>query len=164
MGGGGEGTLGRATDADVADVVGLMNRAYRGTGWTTESYIAGDRTTDALLRAEIAAKPDGSLLIWRDAGEGGLKGSVWVEPLGDGAWYLGSLAVDPDRQTGGLGNALLASAEQWIRARGGRRVQMTVVNVRDRLIAWYLRRGYALTGETEPWPYGDDRFGVPQRD
>ena len=41
---------------------------------------------------------------------------------------------------------------------------MTVVNVRDVLIAWYLRRGYHETGETEPFPYGDDRFGIPQRD
>ena len=41
---------------------------------------------------------------------------------------------------------------------------MTVVNVRVSLIAWYQRRGYALTGETEPFPYGDDRFGRPLRD
>jgi hypothetical protein len=41
---------------------------------------------------------------------------------------------------------------------------MNVVNVRDTLIAWYLRRGYHKTGETEPFPYGDDRFGAPLRD
>jgi hypothetical protein len=40
---------------------------------------------------------------------------------------------------------------------------MTVVNVRDSLIAWYGRRGYALTGETQPFPYGDERFGRPLR-
>ena len=41
---------------------------------------------------------------------------------------------------------------------------MTVVNVRDTLIAWYQRRGYALTGETKPFPYDDKRFGTPLRD
>jgi hypothetical protein len=41
---------------------------------------------------------------------------------------------------------------------------MTVVNVREALIAWYRRRGYHETGETNPFPYGDDRFGTPQRD
>jgi hypothetical protein len=41
---------------------------------------------------------------------------------------------------------------------------MTVVNVRKTLIAWYERRGYALTGETKPFPYGDERFGRPLRD
>jgi hypothetical protein len=37
-------------------------------------------------------------------------------------------------------------------------------NVRDALIGWYLRRGHRKTGETEPFPYGDDRFGAPLRD
>ena len=41
---------------------------------------------------------------------------------------------------------------------------MTVIQLRDRLIAWYERRGYARTGATMPFPYGDARFGEPQRD
>ena len=158
-----------AEDADVPGIVALINSAFRGSGtssgWTTETgYITGDRTTELLLRAELSAKPDASLLTWRDEGEGTLKGCVWLEPLGDDTWYLGSLAVDPQRQNGGLGHALLSSAEQWIRARGGKRVRMTVVNVRKALIAWYLRRGYLETGEKKPFPYGDCRYGTPQRD
>lgn len=39
---------------------------------------------------------------------------------------------------------------------------MSVVNVRDSLIAWYIRRGYQHTGETEPFPYDDTRFGIPK--
>ncbi len=41
---------------------------------------------------------------------------------------------------------------------------MTVIQLRDRLIAWYERRGYRRTGKTLPFPYGDDRFGIPNRD
>ena len=37
-------------------------------------------------------------------------------------------------------------------------------HVRDTLIAWYERRGYHRTGETEPYPYGDNRFGTPLRE
>ena len=40
---------------------------------------------------------------------------------------------------------------------------MTVVNHRDTLIAWYQRRGYQLTGELQPFPYDDTRFGTPRR-
>jgi hypothetical protein len=40
---------------------------------------------------------------------------------------------------------------------------MTVVNVRDTLLAWYARRGYMPTNEIEPFPYGDNRFGTPKR-
>lgn len=45
----------------------------------------------------------------------------------------------------------------------GTRIRMTVVHVRDTLIAWYARRGYRPTGDTEPFPYADERFGRPKR-
>jgi hypothetical protein len=43
-------------------------------------------------------------------------------------------------------------------------MQMTVIDVRSELIAWYERRGYARTGIHKPFPYGDARFGEPKRD
>jgi GNAT superfamily N-acetyltransferase len=154
------------TDDDVPGIVTLMNRAYRGAGaagWSTqESYLSGDRITEDLLRADLAAKPHASLLKWEEGGD--LLGCVWIEPLDDDMWYLGSLATDPTLQASGLGKILLSAAEHWVRERGATRIRMNVVNVRDALIAWYLRRGYHKTGETEPFPYGDDRFGMPLRD
>jgi len=41
---------------------------------------------------------------------------------------------------------------------------MTVIRQRPELIAWYERRGYRLTGERRSFPYGDERFGQPNRD
>ncbi|MEI9890137.1 MAG: hypothetical protein WDN45_05495 [Caulobacteraceae bacterium] len=58
---------------------------------------------------------------------------------------------------------LLEAAEAAARALGARRVRMTVVNVREGLIAWYERRGYRPTGEVLPFPYDDLRFGQPTR-
>lgn len=158
-----------ADDADIPLVVAMMNQAYRQGGtksnWTTEvDYIEGDRTTEDLLREEWLAKPDGVLLTWRDIPGGDLKGSVWLEPLHGDTWYLGSLTVDPQRHSAGLGRTLLYCAEQWIQQRGGRCVQLTVVNVREPLIAWYVRRGYLDTGRKNAFPYGDGRFGTPLRD
>ena len=75
-----------------------------------------------------------------------------------------ALAHKAIRSAKWLGKILLSAAEQWVRDRGGKRIRMHVVNVRDALIAWYLRRGYRKTGESEPFPYGDDRFGAPLRD
>ena len=75
-------------------------------------------------------------------------GCVWIEPLGNDVRYLGSLATDPTLQNSGLGKILLSAAEQWVRERGGKRIRMTVVSIRDALIAWYVRRGYPKTGET----------------
>jgi ribosomal protein S18 acetylase RimI-like enzyme len=160
------GTITAATDADVPAIVALMNRSFRGgdvTGWTTQTfYLMGDRTSETLVREDLAGKPDGSFLIWRDRRGDDPAGCVWLEPLGGNKWYLGSLTVDPRQQNSGLGRHLLSSAEQRISARGGARVRISVINVREVLIAWYLRRGYCLTGETEPFPYGEAVFGVPE--
>jgi ribosomal protein S18 acetylase RimI-like enzyme len=156
------------TDEDVRRIVALMNRAYRGAdaaGWSTEApYLSGDRINEDLLRADLLAKPQASLLKWEDPEGGALLGCVWIEPLNEDVWYLGSLATDPTRQKSGLGKILLSAAENWVRERGGKRIRMNVVNVREALIAWYVRRGYRKTGETEPFPYGDDRYGAPLRD
>jgi ribosomal protein S18 acetylase RimI-like enzyme len=157
-----------ATDDDAPGIVTLMNRAYRGAGaagWSTqESYLSGDRINEDVLRADLASKPQASLLKWEDPEGSSLLGCVWIEPLKEDAWYLGSLATDPTLQNSGLGRTLLSAAERSVRDRGGKRIRMNVVNVRDALIAWYVRRGYAKTGETEPFPYGDDRYGAPLRD
>lgn len=154
------------TDDDAPGIVTLMNRAYRGTGaagWSTqESYLSGDRITEDALRADLASKPQASLLKWEEGGA--LLGCVWIEPMHDDVYYLGSLATDPTLQNSGLGRTMLSAAEQWVRERGGKRIRMTVVSIREALIAWYLRRGYHKTGEIEPFPYGDGRFGAPLRD
>lgn len=146
-----------------------MHRAYRGTGeapgWTSEDgYITGDRISAATLRAEMAEKPDALFLQWVEGPNLGPLGSVCLEPVHPETWYLGSLAIDSKVQNSGLGKKLLYTAGEWIRERGGTKVRMSVVNVRDTLISWYCRHGYKLTGEAEPFPYSDNRFGVPTRD
>lgn len=157
------------SDQDVPAIVSLMNRAYRSNGsvpgWTSEaSYISGDRTSESLVRSDLLEKTAATFLKWCVPPDRQLSGCVWLEPLGDDVWYLGSLATEPAMQNSGLGKTILSAAEDWVRERGGKHVRMTVVNVRDTLIAWYVRRGYVATGEIEPFPYGDDRFGRPLRD
>jgi GNAT superfamily N-acetyltransferase len=157
-----------AAEADYPAIIDLVNVAYRGTGpaasWNIENFIEGQRLNESLLRDELAGKPEAHLLTYRDAPNGPLLGTVLLDPRPDGAWYLGLLTVRPDLQKRKLGRTLLAAAEDFARQRGARRIQMTVVNVRDILIEWYVRRGYAVTGESRPFPYGDERFGRPLRD
>lgn len=157
-----------ARPEDMPEIVALMNRAFRGVGagasWNSEAaYLDGDRTTEALLAAEVVEHPRADLLVSRSDGGRSIEGNVWLQPVGEKVWYLGSLTIDPLLQNGGAGRRLLGAAEDWVRAHGGHTVRMTVINIRETLIAWYVRRGYAPTGETLPFPYGDDRFGVPRR-
>ncbi len=161
--------LTRATDADIPAIVELVNVGFRATGpgasWNSEAdIIEGDRTTEELLRAELAGKPDTAMFVWRRSPDGAIQGCVSLEPATAGAWYLGTLTVDPRLQNAGFGRQLLAAAETWAADRGARRIRLKVVNARETLIAWYLRRGYRLTGEVQPFPYDDRRFGTPRRE
>jgi GNAT superfamily N-acetyltransferase len=161
--------LTRATDSDVPAIVRLMNVAFRATGpgasWNSEAHIIdGDRTTEELLRAELSESPEVALLVWRAAPAGAIQGCVSLKPTADEVWDLGTLSVNPRLQNSGFGTRLLTAAEEWAAEHGARIIRLKVVNARDTLIAWYLRRGYRLTGETLPFPYDDRRFGTPRRD
>jgi ribosomal protein S18 acetylase RimI-like enzyme len=145
-----------------------MNAAYGGRGeiasWThVKEFLVGDRTSPAALRAEMAGSPRAALFVVRHPDSGALRGSVLLEPRSAAVWYLGSLTVDPHEQNAGLGRRILEAAEHQIAGLGGKQVVIDVLNVRGSLIAWYERRGYRLTGEAHPYPYEDNRYGVPQR-
>jgi GNAT superfamily N-acetyltransferase len=82
-----------------------------------------------------------------------------------GAGYFGMFSVRPGRQGGGIGKLLLAEAERVARVEWSLpAMRMTVIDIREELIAFYERRGYRRTGITKPFPYGDARFGIPKRD
>ena len=64
----------------------------------------------------------------------------------------------------GYADAQLGNEIQAMSSAQGGIIEMTVVSIRDTLIAWYERRGYRRTGEVRPFPYDDARFGIPRRD
>jgi ribosomal protein S18 acetylase RimI-like enzyme len=155
-----------ATVADVDALVTLIESAYRGdlsrVGWTTEADILeGQRTDPEGVRAVIQSP--GSRLLTVERG-GAIVACCQLEHRGDHA-YFGMFAVSPTLQGGGLGKVVIAEAERAARTVWGvSEMHMTVISVRDDLIAWYERRGYRRTGRMTPFPYGDERFGIPQRD
>jgi ribosomal protein S18 acetylase RimI-like enzyme len=157
-----------ADDRDVVAVVVLVESAYRGeasrAGWTTEAdLLDGQRTDPESVRGIIALAGSRLLLGFDQAGE--LLACCQLEHRPGGICYFGMFAVSPVRQGGGLGRSMLAEAERIARDElGAHTMQMTVITQRRDLIAWYERRGYALTGERRPFPHGDERFGLPRRE
>ena len=158
-----------ATEQDIPVLNELVQSAYRGEssrrGWTTEAdLLDGIRTDEAGLRAMLN-NPRATILKYEEAGQ--LLGCVYLEKKDDDAGssslYLGMLTVSPDAQAGGIGKQLMAAAEQVARDWHCRAMTMTVIPQRHELIAFYERRGYRPTGETEPFPMDDPRFGLPKQ-
>ncbi|HZN14183.1 MAG TPA: GNAT family N-acetyltransferase [Acidimicrobiales bacterium] len=157
----------REAQADDVDVVhALVQAAFRGdasrAGWTTEADLLDGQRTDPEALAEIIVSETGALLLAEDGGE--IAACCHLERRADATAYLGMLSVGPTLQGAGVGRALLAEAERRATAFGARRMRMTVIRQRTELIEWYERRGYHRTGETQPFPYGDERFGLPKVD
>jgi len=156
-----------ARPEDAPAIVALVNSAYRGessrAGWTTEADLLGGQRTDVAAILDFITGAPLQRMLLNEAANRQLQACVQLQNRGDHA-YLGMLTIKPTLQAGGLGRAMLAAAEQDVLATWGvTRMVMTVIEQREELIAWYERRGYARTGETAAFPYGDVRFGEPKR-
>jgi GNAT superfamily N-acetyltransferase len=167
-------TFRAATADDGPAVLALVTSAYRGessrAGWTTEADLLDGPRTDLAGISEIITGADSLVLLAETgspgesdrAGEGRVLACCQLERRGPVA-YFGMFAVRPTLQAGGIGSALLAEAERYTRVVwGAELLEMQVISRRAELIAWYRRRGYAPTGATRPFPYGDERFGLPK--
>lgn len=153
-------TIRPATHADLPRLHPIIERAYRGesarAGWTHEAdlIVEGERT-DLDTLSGIIADPDSRLLMALD-GDTPI-GCVHVAGRGNGLAYLGLLCVDPLLQAAGLGRQLIDAAENTARDTfDATRMEMTVIDKRIELIAWYERRGYTVTDERRPFPIALD--------
>jgi ribosomal protein S18 acetylase RimI-like enzyme len=105
-----------------------------------------------------AGKGHGALLKYV-ASSGSILGCVYLKPKGK-RLYLSTLAVVPEMQSQGVGQQLLAAAEDYARQHGCTRVLMSVLSARPELVAWYERHGYQRTGKSEAFP-NTTEFGRP---
>jgi ribosomal protein S18 acetylase RimI-like enzyme len=159
-----------ATAADAAVVADLVESGYRGersrAGWTTEADLLDGQRTSIEGVLEVLGQPGSHILLGERGGADGrleLIASAQLERQPAHA-YFGMFSVRPGLQNGGYGRQVLDEAERIARQVWGLvEMRMSVIEQRAELIAWYERRGYARTGEFLPFPYGDERFGLPKR-
>jgi len=83
-------------------------------------------------------KPNSDILILEDR-----SGSVMVGHDGHRGW-LYYVAVTPDRRGTGLGRALVAAAEEWLKQRGVPKAHLMVRETNQAVAAFYQRLGYDL--------------------
>lgn len=146
---------------ELAELSALINSAYRGDssrqGWTTEADLLDDLRTDPAALAREISTPGHVILCLRRKGQKPIIGSLLLRRLGSEGQapeaYLGMLTIQPTIQAQGLGRYLLQGAEDFARSQwNARQMLMTVINVRSELLAWYERRGYRPSGQTETFP------------
>jgi predicted N-acetyltransferase YhbS len=128
-----------ATDADRSRLILLINAAY-----SIETFFAGTRTDEDRLAAMMRK----GVVLAAEDGNGQLLGCVYTEVRGKRG-YLGQLAVDPARQSRGLGMRIMAAAEEHLRHQGCEAVDILVLSLRPELPPIYRRHGYVETGAEE---------------
>jgi ribosomal protein S18 acetylase RimI-like enzyme len=151
---------GRRTDADAVGAIVAGGSDGRAALLVAEAALdaVGSDDQAATLAEEATAEPGG-------APKREIVACCVVEGAGAGAAYFGMFAVRPELQGGGIGRQMVHAAERHARRRlGASTMRMHVLRQRGELIAWYRRLGYEPTGETAPFHYGDERFGLPRRD
>jgi len=158
-------TFRAATTDDIPAIVALVTSAYRGdasrAGWTSEADLIDGERIDAQAVAADLARPSSTILL-AERGDQLVACAHVADDAGHG--YFGMFSVEPGQQGSGLGTVVLAEAERYAAREWGATVmQLTVIDVREELIAFYERRGYARTGIKKPFPYGNERVGTPRR-
>ncbi len=143
-----------AGTADIPAITNLLNNAYRGEaskqGWTTEAdLIAGDVRTNENTLQEVMQRI-GSVFLKYTNDEEQITGCVNLQQHADKI-YLGMFSVSPGLQGGGIGKQLLKASEEYTQHLQCRAIYMSVISVRNELINWYQRHGYADTGERRPF-------------
>ncbi|MFW2178180.1 MULTISPECIES: GNAT family N-acetyltransferase [unclassified Moraxella] len=164
--------LRQATLSDIPQIVALLNRCYRSDeGWTNEAdLIGGIRTTEEEIQNVIQDDLQYLFVFPHPQDDSQILGTVAVDftPIdGKPSAYIGTFSVSPELQGQGIGDALLSAVETFAnrhaKAKGLTHLSMSILSERPELLAYYQRRGYALTGETMPFPT-DGNNGEPKRE
>ena len=146
--------------ADIPQIVALVNISYRSKelkGWTSEAdLVEGNRTDHQQVRQLLL--DNSKVLVMFKAEE--LIGCVHVHKK-NATCYIGMLTTHPAVQNRGLGKTILELTEQYsIKNYAVSIFEMSVLSIRKDLIGFYIRRGYKLTGESEPYPV-NAHVGIP---
>ena len=119
------------TDADVATVVALWQRCGLTRPWN-----------DPACDIAFARRGDNAtILVGRH--EGKLIASAMVGHDGHRGWVY-YVAVDPDEQGKDYGRAIMAAAEDWLRARDVTKAMLMVRADNKKVQAFYDRLGYEV--------------------
>ncbi len=120
-------------DADGSSVVAL---------WRACGLVRPQNDPRKDIARKLRVNPEW-FLVAEDSGH--IVGAVMAGYEGHRGW-INYLAVEPTRQRGGLGRALMAAAEQRLRAAGCPKINLQVRPDNPAVITFYERLGFTVEG------------------
>ncbi|UFX43637.1 GNAT family acetyltransferase [Bradyrhizobium sp. 41S5] len=136
------------TDADVAAVVALWQACGLTRPWN-------DPAADIALARR---GPNSAVLVGRNSDA--IVASAMVGHDGHRGWVY-YVAVDPNRQGKGLGRAMMAAAEDWLRNAGVPKLQLLVRRENAKAGAFYQSLGYEESTSVMLAKWLDGREATP---
>jgi ribosomal protein S18 acetylase RimI-like enzyme len=136
-----------ANDRDISNIRLLVNSAYKeladmGLNYTA-TYQDEQTTRERISKGRAFLLEKNVLLI----GTVLLKQENWF--TGKNSAYVGQLAVLPHLKKHGFGSLLMDLCEDSARKVGFESIQLDTAKPAMHLVAWYLKRGYQIVGETK---------------
>jgi GNAT superfamily N-acetyltransferase len=151
-----------ATNQDASQIQHLVQASFRAVdsrpNWTGNTELAAHFKLSIDEVLTTLAREDTVTLnaVTKDGEEDAeiLVATIDVSKRGGSdVGRLSMIAVDERFQQGGIGQKVLAYAENYCRdVWDVRRFTLNALSTRPALVEWYLRRGYRKTGETTPFP------------
>jgi ribosomal protein S18 acetylase RimI-like enzyme len=138
----------RPATPDDAPAIRRIARASWRAGY---GDIVAEETIDAAIDSwygvadlrEPIDRADARFLVAERGGEAvGFGQALAAEPTARDGAELARLYVHPDHWEAGVGSALLARLEDWLRERGADRLRLAVLADNDAANAFYESRGY----------------------
>ena len=176
-----------ALTTDIPALTVLINRCYLfEEGWTSESELVGGIRTNQNEIQSVIEDDNQHFFVYSQTNSehetvetGELLGCINIGMEDDGA-YIGFFAVNPELQGSGVGSIMLEKAEilaqQYLTEQrlaeqkqrdstvDKKPIKMLVLKGRDKMLAYYQRRGYVCTGNTQSFQNDNESKGDNSKD
>lgn len=122
-----------ASQSDEAAVIALWKACKLVVNYNDPAhdfnFAVNGACSDVLVNEDEAGRITASVMVGHDGHRG------WL-------YYV---ATSPDARGAGLGRAIVAASEEWLRARGVRKVQLLVRETNSEVVGFYEHLGFDVT-------------------
>jgi len=137
-------------EADACELEICADVIRRGFGTVAKDFgltVENVPTNGAFIKTDrlIADREKGNLMFVLTQ-EDTIIGFMQLEKANSDTYYLEKITVLPEYRHFGYGCELLRFAQDQVKARGGKKIGIAIIEENEQLKAWYMRNGCQPTG------------------